>query len=50
MNYSALKGQLRELRKKIVEDPKLSDQEREDLKLAVIVLLMYIAHREADRT
>jgi len=48
MNYSALKSQLRELRRKILADPDLSDQEREDLKLAVIVLLMHIAHREAD--
>lgn len=48
MDYTALEDQLKELRSTVITDPKLSKEEREDLKLAIVVLLILVNHRIAD--
>lgn len=50
MNYTEFKTQLMVLRTKILDDPKLSDQEREDLKAAILMLIMHVNHRIEDGT
>lgn len=48
MNYDDFKTQLIVLRTKILDDSKLSEREREDLKAAILVLIMHVNHRKAD--
>lgn len=48
MNYDSFKTQLMVLRTMILDDPKLSEQEREDLKASILLLIMHVNHRKAE--
>lgn len=50
MDYIEFKNQLMVLRTKVLDDPKLSEREREDLKASILVLIMHVNHRIADGT
>lgn len=44
-----LKAELRRLHEEALDNPALSEQETHDIRAAVILLITYLNHREADR-
>lgn len=48
MDYEEFKRQLKEMHGKIKSDTRLSEQESNDLRAAIIMLIMHTNHRIAD--
>lgn len=48
LNYDQLKEELKELRQEIIDKKRLKDDEREDLKAAIIMLFIFINHQIED--